>query len=281
MKTAVITGATSGIGFEVCKALLKLDYKVIGVGHTLETCEAAKNRILSEIPGADIRFAYGELMHQREVNRVAAEVAELLDDECGGKLDVLINNAGCVRSLYATTEEGYEQQFATNHLAGFLLTYRLFSHLKRGKGIVIMTGSNSHKLMKINWKDVMFKKRYNPLLVYKQSRLCNMLFAYELNRRYKSSGIRAYVVDPGLVKTDIGNKKTGFLVNAVWTLRKKHGACASVPARTYAFLCELRPDDGLYYHACKPKAYSRQVNCANSERLFKLSEQLCGIEFGG
>lgn len=147
-------------------------------------------------------------------------------------------------------------------------------------GRIIFTGSNSHKLMKINWKDIMFKKHYNPLLAYKQSKLCNILFAYELNNRYRRDGIKAYVVDPGLVNTDIGNKNSGFIVNLVWAKRKKHGVSADVPATTYAWLCEHPEADGLYYHICSEANYSRQVNAENAARLFKISERLCAIEYG-
>jgi len=156
-------------------------------------------------------------------------------------LDVLINNVGGVRSWYATTDEGYEQQFALNHLAGFLMTYRLVQYLKRCAGLMILTGSNSHKHIKINWQDIMYKRRYSCLKAYKQSKLCNLLFATEFNRRFIKDGIRAYVVDPGLVNTDIGTKQTSGIVPLFWSLRKRYGVTPSVAAETYAFLCEEMP----------------------------------------
>ena len=220
-------------------------------------------------------------MQRREVKRIAECLAVHLEAHCEGKLQALINNAGCVRSWYATTEEGYEQQFALNHLAGFLLTHYMMPYLKNGSGRIIMTGSGSHKQMKVHWQDVMFQKRYHPLLAYKQSKLCNMLFAESLNTHYSQYGVNAYVVDPGLVKTDIGCKQTGGLVNFVWSLRKKKGVLPELPAKTYAFLCDAQPPaDGLYYYLCKQAEYSKQVNTENAERLFALSEQLCNITFG-
>ena len=144
-----------------------------------------------------------------------------------------------------------------------------------------MTGSASHNRMKIRWDDLMFKTRYHPLLAYKQSKLCNMLFAKALNERYCESGIRAYVVDPGLVATDIGNKQTGSLVARIWSMRKAHGVSPKIPAVTYAMLCDQTPaPDGLYYHLCREKPYSREVNGENAQRLFAVSEKLCGIQFG-
>jgi len=280
MKTIVITGASSGIGLEVARVLTGKGFNVLGIGRSEANCNRAKESILSENPDARIVYFLADLMQQREVVRVAEEITSYLNEKSNGELYALINNAGCVRSWYMTTEEGYEQQFALNHLAGFLLTYKLLPALIKSKGRVIMTGSESHKGIKVHWDDVMLRRRYNPLTAYKQSKLCNILFAKGLNDRYGKDGIRAYVIDPGLVNTDIGNKETGFLVNFIWALRKRHGVPPEVPAKTYAFLCEQDPPpDGLYYYLCREKDYSRQVTKENADRLFELSERLCGIKY--
>ncbi len=212
MKTVVVTGATSGIGFAVCEELLKNGCRVIGLGHSKTNCRSAREKLLEVNPSYDVTYLWGDLMQQAEVVRLAGRIKSdhLRNNE--GKLDALINNAGCVRSWYMTTGEGYEQQFALNHLAGFLLTHELFVNLIKGGGCILFTSSNSHKMMKMNWKDLMFEKRYRPLFVYKQSKLCNMLTALELNARYAGQDIRAYGVDPGLVRTQIGCKNTGKLV---------------------------------------------------------------------
>jgi len=281
MKTIVITGASSGIGQETALVLTKQGFNVLGVARSEANFNRAKERILSENPNAKITFFVADLMQQREAVRVAGEINQYLNEKCNGELYALINNAGCVRSWYMTTEEGYEQQFALNHLAGFLLTYKLLPALVKANGRVIMTGSQSHKGIKVRWDDVMLSRGYNPLTAYKQSKLCNMLFAKGLNDRYANKGIRAYVVDPGLVKTDIGNKDTGSLVSFIWSLRKKHGVSPAVPAKTYAYLCgqEVAPE-GLYYYLCKEKKYSKQVTKENADRLFELSERLCDIRYG-
>ncbi|MDD4124516.1 MAG: SDR family NAD(P)-dependent oxidoreductase [Eubacteriales bacterium] len=280
MKTVVITGVTSGIGLETARILTKQGYAVIGIGHSAENCNKARESILSGNPDAIIVFFAADLMQQREVLRVSDEIKAYLDTECGGELYALINNAGCVRSWYMTTNEGYEQQFALNHLAGFLLTHKLLPYLIKANGLVIMTGSESHKRTKVRWNDIMLSRGYNPLIAYKQSKLCNILYAKGLNDRYASSGVRAYVVDPGLVKTDIGNKNTGSLVNLVWTVRKRFGVPPSVPAETYAFLCgQNKKPEGLYYYLCKENKYSKEVTSDNADRLFALSERLCGINY--
>lgn len=279
MKTVVITGATSGIGLEVVRLLAGQGFNVLGIGRDEARCRQAEASILSENPGARVACFAADLMQQREVVRIASVIRNLLDAQWNGELHALINNAGCVRSRYMTTEDGYEQQFALNHLAGFMLTHMLLPVLLKARGRVILTGSNSHKGIRVHWKDPMFRRWYNPLIAYKQSKLCNILFAKGLNDRYGNTGIRAYVVDPGLVKTDIGNKETGFLVNLVWSLRKRHGVPPAVPAETYLYLCRQEPaPEGLYYYLCKEKAYSRQVTSENANRLFEISRRLCGLD---
>ncbi len=280
MKTAVITGASSGIGLAALAELTQKGYRIIGIGHDKARAEAAMQQIYTSYPEAKVTFLCADLMQQREVERIADEILKILSDEADDKLDVLINNAGAVRSWYTTTEEGYEQQFALNHLAAFLLTFRLLPQLKRAQGRVIMTGSESHKNMRMRWHDLMLTHGYNPLTAYKQSKLANILFAKELNERYLGDGITAYVVDPGLVCTDIGCKNTGGLVDWIWSRRKRFGVSPEVPAKTYTFLCETTPAPReLYYHLCKPNRYSKQVTRENAQKLFSVSETLCAITY--
>lgn len=278
MKTVVITGATAGIGFEAARAIAAQGMRVIGVGRSPEKCGKAKAVLLEAMPDAQVDYVCGDLSKQSDVHDVADEIIKLLGD---GRLWALINNAGGVRGWYTTTPDGYEMQFALNHLAGFLLTHLLWPYLTAADGRVMMTGSNSHKMMRMHWYDVMYKKHYNGLMAYKQSKLCNMLFAAELNRRQDK--VKAYVIDPGLVNTGIGGKDTGGIIGAFWNLRRKGGVEPEVPAQTFAYLCSRQPaPQGLYYHDCQPAKYSKQADdAADAKRLFELSEQLCGIRFGG
>ena len=280
MDTIVITGATSGIGLASALELAKNGCNIIGIGRDPIRCESARELIKGRFPAVNVTFFTADLMQQREVNRVGKEIAGEIEQTCDGKLHALINNAGCARSRYTTTEEGYEQLFALNHLAGFLLTYRLLPYLLKASGRVIMTGSRSHKHMHIRWDDVMFQNGYRPLLAYKQSKLCNLLFAKVLNERFGKMGLHAYAVDPGLVQTEIGCKNTGGIVSLVWNKRKRHGVSPDVPAKTYEYLCTQEPaPEGLYFHLCKQERYGRQVDRENAERLFCLSERLCGIRY--
>lgn len=281
MKTIVITGATSGIGLESARLLAQKHFRVLGVGHSPENCKKAEASLLDGNPDAEVAFFAADLLQRREVIRVAKELTEYLDAHCEGELYALINNAGCVRSWYMTTEEGYEQQFALNYLAGFLLTHELLPLLQKAGGRIIMTGSESHKGIKVRWNDVMLRNGYQPLTAYKQSKLCDILFARGINDRYAGTGIRAYTVDPGLVNTEIGSKRTAGIVRFFWERHKQHGVPPTVPAETYAFLCEQEnAPSGLYYTLCRENRYSRQVTGQNADRLFALSERLCNVQFG-
>jgi NAD(P)-dependent dehydrogenase (short-subunit alcohol dehydrogenase family) len=273
MKVVAVTGATSGIGLAVCDALLGGGYAVIGAGRGAADCAAAREHLQAKHPGGRVIFLCADLMEQRETLRLAGEITAHVRRHFDGRLHALVNNAGCVRSWYATTGDGWEQQFALNYLAGFLLTHALLPLLRHGEARVIFTGSQSHKWTRVRWKDPMFARRYRPLLAYKQSSLMRLLLAHALNTR----GLRAYGVDPGLVNTDIGCKDTGGLIHWVWSRRKRHGVPPGRPAKTYLTLCDKTPD-GLYFHDSAPQKTGRAVGGKNAERLYALSARLCGLE---
>ena len=247
----------------------------------MKTAGRRKNAVLDAVPGADITYLAADLSHLSEVERAAARIGEILDARSGGRLDVLINNAGGVRSGRIMTPDGFEFQFALNYLSGFLLTHRLFPYLKKCGGRVIMTGSNSHQHTRIHWNNILYGKRYNCLMAYKQSKLCVVMFAKEFNRRFEPDGLRAYVVDPGLVNTNIGNKQTRGIEDWFWSLHKKRGVPPEVPAQTYVYLCGEAPATGVYYYQCAPRRYNwRADRVCDTKRLFELSERLCKINFG-
>ena len=227
MKTIVITGATSGIGFETAKLLAAKGFRIIGIGRSEQRCTRAKTAILAAVPEAEVSYFTADLMQQREVNHIAAVLTDYIVSDCGGQLFALINNAGCARGRYMTTEDGYEQQFALNYLSAFLLTYRLLPLIRAANGRVLMTGSQSHKGSRVHWNDVMLSRRYGPLTAYKQSKLCGILFCEGLKRSLRAarrpclcsgSGTRAHghrqqgcrlAGQPGLVAAKAGRRQSG------------------------------------------------------------------------
>ncbi len=277
-KAIIITGASSGIGLAAASALAARGARVIGVGRSPARCEEARQKILAGAPGARIEFALADLSSQQEVRRLAAELLQRLD---GGPLDVLVNNAGAVAGWYTPTADGYELQFAVNHLAPFLLTHALLPALQKADGArVITTSSRSHRGARIRWDDVMLRRSYFPLTAYRQSKTANVLFTAEFNRRFAGDGLRAYAADPGLVKTDIGLKGTGGLVSLVWGLRARGGRPPEYGAATIVHLAAdpLEDETAVYWKDSRPLApdpYTLRED--EARRLWELSERLCGL----
>lgn len=285
-KIIVITGATSGIGLATAKELAGKGAYVIGTGRSKERCIKAEEKIRKFFPQAKLCYLIADLSSLNEVKRLAADIIEKLSSEGISRIDVLINIAGTVSSWYVSTVDGFELQFAVNHLAPFLLTYELLPFLQQSQeGTVIVVSSGSHYRTKIHWKDVLLRKHYNCLLAYKQSKLANVLFATELNRRLKKSGssIQAFAADPGLVNTEIGLKGTGGIVKKVWKMRSSKGTPAEQPARAISYLASepsVRHKGEIYWKDCaplKPSRYSQSEEAGT--RLWELSERMCGIKY--
>jgi len=282
-KTIVVTGSTSGIGLAAATELARRGAFVIGVGRHRSRCMQAEETIKSACPEARVVFCTADLSSIREVRRLAAEIRDKIAENGDSKLDVLINNAGTFSSWYVSTKEGFELQFAVNHLAPFLLTHELIDLLKAApSGRVITTSSGSHYRTRINWSDIMLRRRYNCLMAYKQSKLANVLFTRELNRRLGAgSPVRAYAVDPGLVNTDIGCKGTSGLVKWVWKKRSGRGVSPEKAANTIVYLASepvIENRDEIYWkdcRPCRPSSYSKRDDAAL--RLWELSERMCGI----
>jgi NAD(P)-dependent dehydrogenase (short-subunit alcohol dehydrogenase family) len=283
-KVVVITGATSGIGLAAVKELACKGAYIIGTGRSQERCGSAEQEVRSICPDAKVSYLTADLSSLSEVSRLASDVREKLAKDGFSHIDVLINNAGTVSSWYMSTVDGFELQFAVNHLAPFLLTHRLLPLLEKSQaGTVICTSSGSHYRTKLRWNDIMLRKHYNTLLAYKQTKLANVLFATELNRRLEASGssIKAFALDPGLVNTDIGFKGTGGIVKKVWQLRSKRGTPPEIPAFSMAYLAldpAPRLSGKVYWKDCRPlepSPYSQRPDVA--KRLWELSERMCGI----
>ena len=282
-KNIVITGATAGIGRAAARALVAQGVSVIAVGRSAARCAHTKKDILAEFPEADISFIIADLSSQRAVRNLADQIRAQLQSAGKAHIDVLVNNAGTVSSWYSATDDGYELQFAVNHLAPFLLSHELLPLLETApRGRVITTSSNSHRGAKIYWADVMNRRRYNCLRAYKQSKLANVLFTYQFNRRMTSSRVRAFAVDPGLVNTEIGLKGTAGIEKLVWGRRRNGGVDPQKGAETIVYLAAadvLDDTNSAYWKDCQPKEPSRYARrILEASRLWALSEQLCGIE---
>jgi retinol dehydrogenase 12 len=278
----VLTGATSGIGLAAARKLAG-SALVLGIGRSAERCRAAEQLIHDTVPEARFTCLTADLSSQQQIHTLVPQIEETLREHGCKKVDVLINNAGMVTNWYTATEDGYETQFAVNHLAPFLLTHLLLPLLQAAPAArVLTTSSNSHRAGRIHWNDVMLERRYNTLRAYQQSKLANVMFSYEFNRRFaRSSPMRAYAIDPGLVNTRIGLKGTSGLVRWIWEKRRKRGVDPAQGARTLIHVAmdpSVQGSAEIFWKDCHPiNPSGRAQSKEEAARLWELSERLCGI----
>jgi NAD(P)-dependent dehydrogenase (short-subunit alcohol dehydrogenase family) len=282
-KTIVVTGATAGVGRATARALAARGAYVIGVGRSAARCAEAQQAIQAELPDAHLAFFVADLSSQRHIRDLAGRISQHVESASAGQIDALVNNAGAVSSWYTTTEDGYELQFAVNHLAPFLLTHELMPLLRRAPAArVITVSSGSHYRTRMHWADVMYRRRYQCLLAYKQSKLANVLFTLELNRRLgDETRVRAYAADPGLVNTAIGSKGTTGMAHWIWEQRRAQGVSPEQGSATVVFLAADPAVEGTqagYWKDSRPAQPSRLARRPEeAARLWALSERLCGI----
>jgi retinol dehydrogenase-12 len=280
-KTAVITGATSGIGLYSLLALARAGASVIGVGRSEERNRNAEAFIREQLPGAHVKFLLADLSLQSQVRRLASEIETELKVRGLRGLDILVNNAGLYTQTLTRTAEGIELTLAVNHLAVFLLTHQLLPALQAVPDArVITVSSHSHYSAWMTLKRINQPLPYLGILAYARSKLANILFTCELNRRAGGS-LHAFAVDPGLVKTEIALKERGLLSQKVWAWRMQKGAPPELPAQTVLYLAYDETVTGspeVYWYNSQPKQPSRAaLNNELAAQLWVLSCALCGI----
>jgi retinol dehydrogenase-12 len=278
-KTCLVTGATSGIGFETALALVKQGARVIGVGRDPARCADAAARIAAVaagVPGADVRYEVADLSSQAEVRALAVRVAGREP-----RLDVLVNNAGLFTFHRAESVDGIEMQLAVNHLAAFLLTNELLPLLAAApRARVVFLSSGSHFPGRIRWGDPGRRRFYSGLAAYEQSKLAVLMIARELARRLgPESSIDTYAVDPGLVRTDIGKKDRSRIVGWAWGLRTRGGMTAAESGAAVAWLASepaIAGVTGRYWKGrLQVEPSSRAADPEACRRVWELSERLC------
>ncbi len=283
-KTFVVTGATSGIGLAAAEVLAGQGAFVIGVGRSVERSRQAERRLFTACPAGRVQYCLADLALQSEVRRLAGEIREIVKANGAGALDGLINNAGTFTFWQMLTAEGFEKQWAVNHLAVFLLTHDLLPLLQTAPSARVVTvSSGSHYGARLNWDDLQLRRRYSGLRAYGQTKLANVLFTAELNRRLGAhSTVRAFAADPGLVKTEIGLKSNPALARWVWSWRSASGILPEEAGRWVAYLaCEpsIQGAPEIYWKHGVPKApdpYALDESAAR--RLWEISEGMCAIK---
>jgi len=282
-KTVLVTGATSGIGLATAVKFAQEGAYVIGAGRSEKRIQEAKDSILHIKADAKIEFLKADLGYQHQVINLGENAQKQLANWGINHLDILINNAGLYLEHKRSNDKNIEMTFAVNHLASFVLTYQLLPWLaKSSQGRVITMSSYAHRTVPINLKRISNPWPYIGLLAYKRSKLCNILFTSELNRRYQN--IEAFAVDPGLVNTGIGSKSDPGISDLVWRFHRKSGTDTSIPVKTLLLLSDPKKSslsNGNYYRDCLPQSPSRAARKENLAReLWELSSQLTGIYWG-
>ena len=199
-RTFLVTGANTGIGFEAAKTLAERGARVLLGCRSEVRANDAMERISASVDGADVAFIP---LDQGDLASVAA-AAELVAEE--ERLDVLVNNAGIMMPPRELTTDGFESQFGVNHLGTFALTCQLLDKLAETDGSrVVVTSSIAHRGGTIHFDDIDASKKYGAQDRYQQSKLANLLFMYELERRLRATDAPTIAVGchPGIADTEL------------------------------------------------------------------------------
>ncbi|WP_049915675.1 oxidoreductase [Haloferax mucosum] len=294
-KTVVVTGANSGLGFEATRMFAEKGAHVVMACRSLDRGETAMQRIRAAVPAASLTLSELDLADLDSVRRFADTFTA---DH--GALHALCNNAGVMAIPRRETEQGFEMQFGVNHLGHFALSARLFSHLRDtpGETRLVTVSSGLHERGRMDFDDLQGKQTYDEWDAYAQSKLANLLFVYELDRRLTAAGIDDVLsvgAHPGYADTNLqfrGPEASGStarlwfskLANAVFAQSAAKGALPlvyaateqSVESGTYAGpqgLFGMRGTPG-------PEAPStRAKDPETAKRLWTVSQELTETKF--
>ncbi|GAA2856274.1 SDR family NAD(P)-dependent oxidoreductase [Streptosporangium fragile] len=270
-RTAVVTGATGGIGLPTALELARHGARVVLTARDPGRGRAALETIRSAVPGAAVEIGALDLADLGSVRAFAATVEE--------PLDLLVNNAGIGMIPRRTTADGFEAQFGTNHLGHFALTGLLLPRLLARPGARVVTvSSDAHAMGRIDFDDLGLERRYGRFSAYGRSKLANLLFATELQRRADAAGVGllSLASHPGATATGI--VKLGP-VNALLRLVMQSPAKGAVPSLYAATSPDAKGGEfvgpGLKAVRRSPQA----TDTALARRLWEVSEELTGVRF--
>lgn len=276
-RVCLVTGATGGIGRETAKMLAALGATVIVHGRDRRRVESTRRMILEAYPHAAAGGIVADLSALADVRRLAGEVLADYD-----RLDVLVNNAGGVTRKRRTTPDGFEWQFAVNHLAPFLLTNLLLPRLKaNGSARIVTVSSAAHRRGVIEFDDLNWERRtYSGMQAYGASKLANILFTRELARRLDSTDVTANSLHPGVVATHIF-AGMGVLGTLFAVVAKPLLLSPAAGARTSVYLAtapQLAHVSGQFFDQCRAvdPAPGAQ-DAATAQRLWHASAELVGL----
>ncbi len=288
-KVFIITGANSGLGKEATFRLAKKNAEVVMACRNEEKGRQSMNEIKEKVPHAKLAVKKLDLSDLKSVDEFTDQFLQSY-----GRLDVLMNNAGIMQPPRMNSVQGYEIQFAVNHLGHFYLTYRLYDILKNTpRSRVVTQSSIAHTRGKINFENINSERSYSRTGAYAQSKLANLLFAYELARR-AGNDVLSVAVHPGYTNTNLQQsgpsiggtsffarlyRITDKLAMPVWK-----GTLPMLYAMTES---DVNPGDyigpsklgGARGWPRRIKSSKRSYNEEDARRLWEISEEMTGIKF--
>jgi NAD(P)-dependent dehydrogenase (short-subunit alcohol dehydrogenase family) len=288
-KLAIVTGATGGLGYETALALAMAGAEVLVTGRNAEKGRVAIERIKRAEPSAKVRFEMLDLASLASVRAFATKMIAR-----GEPLDLLINNAG-VMDLPARrlTEDGFEMQFGTNHLSHFALTGLLLPLLRRAEARVVNVSSLAHRGGKIDFDNLQAERKYKSWPAYQQSKLANLLFTFELQRRSDAFGweVMSNAAHPGYARTDLipngpGTDGVKGVLTKILGSFMSHSAAEGALPTLFAATSPAAAPAGYYgpngfYELKGPVAPAKVFPQAKDEvvarKLWAVSEQLTGV----
>ena len=271
-KTAIVTGANSGMGMATVKALSDMGMTVIMLCRSEERGRKAYDQLMEENSERKLDLMLCDLGDLASIRDFISLVKEKYE-----KIDVLVNNAGFISLDRQETKDGFERQFGVNHIGHFMLTTGILDMMGTGARIVNVA-SGAHKTGKIHFDDINLKKGFNVIKAYSQSKLANVLFTRELSRRLMDKGITVNCCHPGAVATNIGiDRDTGFGKKVTGMLKPvfqtpEQGAATAIYLATSD---EVRNITGGYFYKCKPVKSSKQSKSRSlAAKLYRYTEKL-------
>jgi NAD(P)-dependent dehydrogenase (short-subunit alcohol dehydrogenase family) len=272
-KNILITGATAGIGLAAVEALAGKGAKVLGISRDPEKCLLVAEKVRQKTGNPDVFYLSANLASLAQVRQAAEDVLSRLP-----KIDILINNVGAIFYKRGETVDGFERTFALNHLSNFLFTNLLLDRILQSAPARIINVSSSAQFRGvIEFDDLQAKRKYRIMKAYGQSKLANMLFTYELDRRLEGKNVTVNAMHPGLVKTDIATNKN-FLVRTVQRFILRNSRSPAKGAETIVYLAsspEVEGVSGKFFIDKKAvKSASASYNVEDASRLWSISESL-------
>ncbi|XP_061191784.1 retinol dehydrogenase 12-like [Saccostrea echinata] len=281
-KTVIITGANTGIGKETAIDLASRGARVILACRDVLRAERAATEIIAKTNNQNVAVRIVDLASLASIRKFADNI-----NKTEPKVNILINNAGIMMCPYWKTEDGFEMQFGVNHLGHFLLTNLLLDKIKSSAPArIINVSSLAHtRTEKINFDDINSEKDYDSRFAYRQSKLANVLFTRELNRRLEGTNVTANSLHPGLVLTELirylpqtvpAYLRIFFPLILFFAKTPKQGAQTSI----YCAVEEsLENVTGKYFSDCAIKEEAKAAQDDEvAKKLWEISEKMVGLK---